>query len=229
MEFGYWGIKGVAEPIRWLIAHLGLAVKEWNPASPEEWGTRKATTGPFPNLPFFFDGDFALTESGAIPVYLIHKAGKTDLLGKTLQDQARVRQIDGVLADIRQSFFKVLFAPGDHKENIGKAIEAGSAIANKVDQLAAFLGDKPFFLGYLTWADFQFAYLSQMAGAVAHSLGLKCPVAAHENLKTLIKAIVALPGVAERFNASKPVPFMPPTMMPFPVHTIAEIEAAHQH
>jgi glutathione S-transferase len=229
MEFGYWGIKGVAEPIRWLIAHLGLDVKEWNPANPEEWGARKASTGPFPNLPFLVDGDFALTESGAIPVYLITKAGKTELLGKTVQDQARVRQIEGVLADIRQTFFKVIFTPGDHKETIGKAIEAGSAIATKIDLIAAFLADREYFLGYLTWADFQFAYLSQIAGAVAHSLGLKCPVAGHANLQALVKRVIALPGVAVRFNASKPVPFMPPTMMPFPVHTTAELEAAHQH
>jgi glutathione S-transferase len=229
MEFGYWGIKGVAEPIRWLIAYLGLEVKEWNPATPEEWAARKASTAPFPNLPFFVDGDFTLTESTAIPVYLIHKAGKTELLGKTTQDQARVRQIEGVLADIRQSFFKVLFTPGDHKESVTKAIAPGSAIATKVEQLAAFLGDRETFLGYLTWADFQFAFLSQIAGAVAHSLGLSCPVSAHANLQALIKRVVALPGVAERYAASKAVPFMPPTMMPFPVHTTAEIEAAAQH
>jgi glutathione S-transferase len=38
----------------------------------------------FPNLPYVIDGDFKLTESKAIHLYIIKKSGKTDLLGKGL-------------------------------------------------------------------------------------------------------------------------------------------------
>ncbi len=44
----------------------------------------------FPNLPYLIDGDFKLTESRAINLYVIMKSGKTDLLGKTIEDKARV-------------------------------------------------------------------------------------------------------------------------------------------
>ena len=229
MEFGYWGIKGIAEPTRWLISYLGLPVQEWNPATPEEWQARKASLGLFPNLPFLKDGDFLLTESNAIPGYLIKKSGKQELLGKTIEDQARVRQLEEVFAEVRVNFFKVLSSPGDVKENIAKSIAPGSTAAFKAEQLSALLGDKDFFLGYLTWADLQFAYDSQVAFAVDQSLGLPYPLDSHPNLVALIKRVAALPAVAARIQSSKAVPFYPSSVLPFHLKTTAEIDAGLQH
>ena len=51
--------------------------------SKEEWFSVKNNLGlPFPNLPYFIDGDVALTESKAIMKYIAHK-WQPDLLGKT--------------------------------------------------------------------------------------------------------------------------------------------------
>lgn len=229
MELGYWGIKGVAEPIRWLLAYLKVEHKEYNPASREEWfDTKKAQVGgDFPNLPYLVDGDFKLTESGAIPSYIINKSGHTELLGKNIQDQARVRQIEGVLGDIRQNIFKALFAGGDEpavKAAITKAFEANGATATKFEQLSKFLGAKDYFLGYLTWADFQFAYIAELTAALSLSLGVDCPACKFENLGKLCCRIHGLEGVKARFDAVKAVPFMPP-MFPFKFATTADLEA----
>ena len=43
-----------------------------------------------PSLPYLVDGDFKLAESTAIPVYLLRKYGKEDMLGKNTEDMARV-------------------------------------------------------------------------------------------------------------------------------------------
>ena len=228
MEFGYWGNKGIAEPNRWLIGYLGLPIKEWNPATEEEWQARKASLGLFPNLPFLKDGDFLLTESNAIPGYLIKKAGKPELLGKTIEDQARVRQLEELLAEIRVDFFNVISSPGDLKENIRNAAAPGTKGAFQLDQMSTLLGDKDFFLGYLTWADLQFAYDSQVAYVVDQSLGLPYPLDSRPNLLALAKRVAALPGIAERVQASKQIPFYPSSELPFSLKTIAEIEAG-QH
>jgi len=42
----------------------------------------------FPNLPHLIDGELKLSETKAIEEYIAHRSGKTELLGKTLKDQA---------------------------------------------------------------------------------------------------------------------------------------------
>jgi glutathione S-transferase len=44
----------------------------------------------FTDLPFLKDGDFIATETYPISLYLINKANRKDLLGKTLEDEAKV-------------------------------------------------------------------------------------------------------------------------------------------
>ena len=223
MEFGYWGIKGRAEAIRLLIAYLGLNIKEWNPANPQEWGARKPSVGPFPNLPFVIDGDVIVTESNAIPTYLIHKAGKTDLLGKNNQDQARVRQIEGVLSDILDSFFKVMGQGPDFAGAIAKTLDANGAVVSKLTQLSTFLGNHDFLLGYLTWADIRFSYCARVITALAVSLNQPNPFPKWANLQALVTRVEALPGIKDRVEASKAIPFFPPNMSPFPIKTQAEL------
>jgi glutathione S-transferase len=68
-EFSYWGIRGLAQPLRFLWAHLDLKVED-KFADREEWfGKHKpeqAKTFDFPNLPYIKKGDYILTESVAI-------------------------------------------------------------------------------------------------------------------------------------------------------------------
>ena len=224
IEFGYWGIKGFGETCRWVLLYLGLKYTEWNPASPEEWGKKKPTTGAFPNLPYIKDGAFHLSETSAIPAYLISKAGKTELLGKDLKDKALLRTIEGVLDDIKAGFMKVIMGKEDRKEALGKALAETGDTAKKIANLSIFLGSKQHFLGYLTLVDIEFAYLATLLGAMAISLQLACPFGKHENLKQLIGKVIALPGIRERVANSKQTPFMPPQMFPFPLLTAAEIE-----
>ena len=220
MEFGYWGVKGRAEAIRLLIGYLGLNIKEWNPANPQEWGARKATLGPFGNLPFIVDGDVIVTESNALPTYLIHKAGKPELLGKTIQDQARVRQIEGVLSDILDNFFKLMGQGPDFAGAIAKTLEANGAVVAKLTQLSAFLGTHDYFLGYLTWVDIRFSYIARLITAQALSLNQPHPFAAWANLQALVTRVEGLPGIKARVDAAKSIPFFPSA--PFPMKTQAE-------
>lgn len=86
MKFGYWGVRGVGQICRLLLAYTGTKWEDVKYTAPESWfGKDKKDLGLiFPNLPYVIDGDFKLTESKAIHLYIIKKSGKTDLLGKGL-------------------------------------------------------------------------------------------------------------------------------------------------
>lgn len=63
---------------------------EW---SRDSWFSVKPTLGlDFPNLPYFIDGDFKLTESAAIFKYICHKWAK-ELLGTTSQEFATAEML----------------------------------------------------------------------------------------------------------------------------------------
>lgn len=80
---GYYGIRGLAQPIRLLLAYLEVNYTNKMYASRDEWVADKVNLKlDFPNVPYFTDGDFVLTESSAIPVYVIKKHNRPELLGQ---------------------------------------------------------------------------------------------------------------------------------------------------
>ena len=224
MEFGYWGIKGLAEPIRLIAAYTGVELKEHNPASREAWGVEKAAFGaPFANLPYLVDGDFKVTESSAIPVYLAHKAGRTDLLGEGHQEQAQVRQIEGILNDVRANIFKIIMLKEGHKAAYEETFKVDGQVAQKIDQLSKFLGDKEFFFGHVTLVDFYYAFYSRFYQASAFAAEVDTPFAKYDNLKKLVATVEALTGVKDLVEKRRQVPYMPPGVLALPVPTDAEV------
>ena len=230
MELGYWGIKGAAEPIRWLIAFLGLPVKEYNPSSPDDWFVlKKDHMGmDFPNLPYLLDGDFKISETCAIPFYLANKAGKPELFGKDGLEQAYHKQIEGVLADLWQTYLKAISHKDNHVEEWKKCAMAGSLLKVKLDQLSKYLGTKEYLFGHITYADIALAYQIDFIEITCSSLGLEHFVKA-DNLIALNKRVKELPGIKTRVEQSAEIPFAPATMVPFKMLTTHEHKAKHAH
>jgi len=228
MEFGYWGIKGRGELIRWLIAYLKLDVKEVAYTDPAVWfgDKKKSLNLPFPNLPYLVDGNVKLSESAAIPVYLSGKANRSDLFGKDFTEQAQVRMILGVLEDISKNAFMPIYAsPNEEATKAGyaKALEEGSAAVTKINEIAAFLGDKEYLLGHLTFADLSLAYVSEVFAATTLALGVPCPVCKHENISKLVERVHSLEGIKDLVEARKEIPYLPPHMIKFHCFTAAEL------
>ncbi|GIX96614.1 glutathione S-transferase class-mu 26 kDa isozyme 51 [Caerostris darwini] len=72
---GYWDIRGIAEPIRFLLHYKQIDFVDKRYAfGTDDWQNDKLALGlDFPNLPYFIDGDVKLTQSITIMRYLAEK------------------------------------------------------------------------------------------------------------------------------------------------------------
>jgi glutathione S-transferase len=196
----YWDIRGLAQPIRLLLEHVGA---EWEdkyyvcgPAPGYDkscWFGEKEKLGlPFPNLPYLVDGDVKLTQSGAIIRYL---ARKYDLLGKTPEEQTRVDLMDGVINDFRSSWTGLCYNPR-FEELKGGYLES---LPTKLKQISDFLGDRKFFAGdNVTFVDFIVYEMLDQNKLLDPTCLDNFP-----NLQNFVKNVESLPRVAAYLKSDR--------------------------
>ena len=151
---GYWGVAGLAQQIRYLLAYSEVEFKDETYTDQDKWfkNDKQSLGIPFPNLPYLIDGDFKLTESSAIVKYVAKKYGKEELLGKTIEDQARVDQFLSVISEVNSAFSGALRTEGwqDKKAETFEKVKAKLVdLENNAKENYA--------LGYLTVVDFRLA------------------------------------------------------------------------
>ena len=87
---GYWNCQARGDPIRTLLSHLGVEFEdkmyEFGDEGPEGWWEQKSQLGiPFPNIPYWKDGDVFHSEN--IPIMnSIARKYKPEYLGTTLEE-----------------------------------------------------------------------------------------------------------------------------------------------
>lgn len=220
MEFGYYNIKGLGEPVRWVFLHFGLPVEEWNPASDDEWTSKAKSLNDhtlFPALPYLKDGSTVITQPSAIQHYLIEKAGRSDFLGKSEVDRAFVRQVDAMLAEIRAACLGLInSSPNtDHKAEVQRLFGAGSDFEHRIDALHKHLGDKDWITGYMTLADFMLTFTARFTGAICYSTIGMSPWAKHRNIVNHLDRVSNLPGIQQRLTRAVGAPYWPADKTPF--------------
>ena len=150
---GYWGVQGRAHPVRLLLAYHNIDWEDKMYTDPQEWfGTDKpALKSDFPNLPYIKDGDTVITENVAVLQYAALKTGNKDLFGKNEVDTVKITQLYSFVHDI----FPIFLGLAANKEFEKVRDETlNEKIAPFLDKLSKNLGEKEYFLGYLTWVDF---------------------------------------------------------------------------
>jgi glutathione S-transferase len=160
VTIGYWKLRGRGQVLRHLCAYTGLNWTEKNYENAGEWfaiGDKTKLGLDFPNLPYLISGDFKLTESLAIANYIIRKSGRPELLGKSVEDNARVEMVLFMLDEIHNPTINMFFSPNHETEKVRLF---DSKIKAKIEELNKFIGEKDFTLGYLTLADFKIAEAS---------------------------------------------------------------------
>jgi len=156
MQLGYWDIRGLAQPIRYVLQYGKFTYQErrykCGPAPTfdrSDWTNEKFTLGlDFPNLPYLIDGDVKIVQNLAILRYL---APKCDLVGKTEEEKVRCDIVEQQLVDFRTNFVRLCYSPKF-------ADEKGAYLASLPGVLKSFsdyLGNRKFFAGdHLTYVDF---------------------------------------------------------------------------
>ena len=124
-QLGYWKIRGLAAFIRYVLHYANVdfedVMYDVSPApefSRASWTDVKHTLGfDFPNLPYFQDGDFKLTESMAILKYICKKWAP-ELLGADAQEYANAEMLCEFVGILKRNTTMPSYTGGAHGDNI---------------------------------------------------------------------------------------------------------------
>jgi len=152
------------------------------------------------------DGTEKVTESDAVLIYIAHKSGKTELLGKNAKDQVTAATVRGVCKDIMQEIGK---AAGD-KDAAEKKLEElfAGKYGEKLKQINKHLEGKKWVVGdYVTYSDFILYLVTRISTGLypKSTEGL-------DNLNKHVENFKALPELKNYFTNDKPQPMFPPMM-----------------
>jgi glutathione S-transferase len=201
LTIGYWKIRGLQAPIRYVLEYLSVpyteVLYEQGEApefSREAWLSEKQNLGlDFPNLPYLIEGDVKITESHAILRYISNKYGAADFSGKDIRDKAYLDMIFAIVSDIKNATTGHFYMSG----NMEAVKKIGLEGLEKVEK---FLGEKKLFLGdYVTFVDFFiFEQVEMFAWATEGEILTKYP-----NLAGFHKRIIDLPKFGEYYASER--------------------------
>ncbi|OXA49673.1 glutathione S-transferase Mu 1 isoform X2 [Folsomia candida] len=166
--FGYHGLRGIAQPIRFQLAYLGVDyVDKQYPLTQEgaeEWAQEKEHHGlDFPNLPYWKDGEVNMTESRAILKFLARTEGGGKLIPTDARSLVNAEMVEGLLWDV---WYGLIWRCYLDSEDM---INALARCPPKLEVLNKFLGNKKWVLGD------QISYVDFMLYEILHQYSLYDP------------------------------------------------------
>ncbi|CAL8136799.1 unnamed protein product [Orchesella dallaii] len=196
---GYWKIRGLGQPVRFLLAYLDVDFDEkFYELTPEltsdNWLADKEKLGlDFPNLPYFFDGSTKITETRAILKHL-SRTRKPELLGKT-EIASKIDMVDNFLYDLYYIEFAGMIY--GYTEELATTYKETAAV--KLGRLSSLMKDNEWITGKdITYVDF-FVYECLYHFIKFDSSCLdKFP-----NLKGLMTRFENLPEIKKYINSPK--------------------------
>ena len=188
-------MQGRAEPIRLLLAYTKQEYTNEHPTSREDWVEKREKLGlEVPDLPYLVDGDFAMSESGAILQYVAERSGDASLVGEDVKTRARVQMVGDIFKDIIANSIKVRSA-----EDKVKALEelfAGKT-GKQLSRLDKMAENNQFLTGKLTIVDFVMFIVRRMFSFFSQVLKQEDPFLQFKNLLAVLQRFEELPGIKE--------------------------------
>jgi glutathione S-transferase len=153
LELGYYPVRSKAQIPRLLCEVLHIDYED-HFFTPDEWSRYKeseAREWTIRDLPFLRDGQFVVTGPAAVVVYIAEKAGRGDLMGRTLADKVRIDSLKSK-HDIRSAIEGLICA---YQEDQGKVAHMFTTRIEPI--LRDYENDCPndgWFFSYFTVMDF---------------------------------------------------------------------------
>ena len=188
ITLGYWGIRGLAQPIRFLLTcaevtftEVRLGVHEDGSLMSKEledleWAkVRVRLDMPFPNLPYLIDSSenppVQFTQSNAILRYL---ARRYDFYGDTELERTEIDVLQDQAYDFRNAIIKTAYTLGDEYHDVFKQF-AADVLPQHLDRFERYLAgrdNQKYFVGNrLSLVDFiLYELLWQMTQMVPGSI-----------------------------------------------------------
>ncbi len=211
ITLGYWGIRGLAQPIRFLLicakvpfSEIRLGVHQNGTLmnkeeEDEDWQQLRSTlTMPFPNLPYLIDKSdgesVRLTQSNAILRYL---ARRFDFYGDSDLERSEIDVLQDEAYDFRNQIIKTAYTLGDEYHEAFKDF-SNNALPRYLDSFEKYLtgrNNQKYFVGNrLSLVDFVlYELLWQMTLMVPGSVtGTNRPV-----LSAFLRHFESIPEVAD--------------------------------
>jgi glutathione S-transferase len=173
LVLGYWAIRGLSERLRQILEFTGLSYTEERYTDADKWfQTDKPALiakNPAVTLPYLRDGDKVITESDAIIVYVCHKAGKPELLGRNADEQVQIATVYGITRDLHSAYVRFVYAKYDENNTFDKAREEYAKTSQAgLGKLNALIGGRKFAAGdEITFVDFILADFLQTLGLLS--------------------------------------------------------------
>jgi len=166
---GYWNIRGLAQPIRFLLHYASVKFEDKLYVDDEfgekEWAEFKAANPygfAFPNLPYYVDENVKICQSSAILRYL---ARKHNLVGKTDEEITRVDELFYQLQDLRSAWSRMCYSRDLEHEKL-KAQYLDKTLPTNLNLLEKYVnGRKYSACDHITFVDF---FLFELLDAHVH-------------------------------------------------------------
>jgi len=198
---GYWKIRGLGQPIRLLLAYLNVDFedKRYEFADPpniaENWLKDKFNLGlPFPNLPYYIDGNIKLSQHQAILRHLARKYNLTPNM--TEEEEAAVDVMENQIHDTFFRWIMKLFGNQTAAES-REALDKEKYFETALKLLSDDLGTREWIaINRITFVDFK-------AAEVLDWIRLYKPAALEQfpNLVAYLNRFEQLPAI-KAFRAS---------------------------
>ena len=168
---GYWKIRGLAAPIRYMFYQLGVEfedvtyqVGEAPDFDKNSWNEAKYNLGlEYPNLPYLIDGETKLTETIAIMQYVAKKYCPA-LLGSTAPEVGRISMLCDKVLVLKDKATMACYYDGDALTITNECRPLLEKLLNVMENSNWIAGQK------LSWLDFYFAELIEMLNTVSEGV-----------------------------------------------------------
>ena len=163
ITLGYWGIRGLGQPIRLLLVEAGVPFSEVRlgvlqdgtllnkDKEDEDWANLRSTlTMPFPNLPYLIDSSGStpvqLTQSNAILRYL---ARNLDFYGDSESERTEIDVLQDEAYDFRNEIIKTAYTLGEEYTDVYENFSTNTlpCYLNSFDSYLGAREDKNFIVG----------------------------------------------------------------------------------